>query len=62
MPPVLHVALDELPRRRAQQVRATQVRPRVQQRQHVLQLIAEAKGAARLVGPLRAQMRQLKVW
>ena len=50
MPPVLHVAVDELPRRRAQQVRPAQIGPRVQQRHHVLQLIAEAERAAGLIG------------
>ena len=59
---MLHVAFDELPRRGVQQVRAAEVRPRVQQRQHVLELIAEAERAAGLIGPLRAQMRQLSVW
>ena len=49
VPPVLHVAFDELPAGGAQQVLARQVRPRQQQRHHVLQLIAEAEGAARLV-------------
>ena len=50
MPPVLHVPLDELPRRGVQEVRAAQIRPRVHQREHVLELIAEAEGAAGLVG------------
>ena len=49
VPPVLHVAFDELPAGGAQQVRARQVGPREQQRHHVLQLIAEAERAARLV-------------
>ena len=49
MPPVLDVAFDELPRRGQQQMRAAEIRPRVEQRQHVLQLIAEAERAARLV-------------
>ena len=35
--------------RRGADVRATQVRPRVDQREHVLQLIAEAEGAAGLI-------------
>ena len=48
-PPMLHVALDELPRRRAQQVRARHRRPRCDERHAVLQLVAEAIGAARLV-------------
>ena len=49
VPPVLHVAFDELPSGGAQQVLAREIRPREQQRHHVLQLIAEAERAARLV-------------
>ena len=49
MPPVLHVALDELPRRGVHQLRAAEVGPHVEQRQHVLQLIAEPEGAAGLI-------------
>ena len=49
MPPVLHVPLDELPRRRAKEVLATEVRPRVHERKHVLQLIAKTEGPAGLV-------------
>ena len=48
VPPVLDVALDELPAGAAQQVGAGQVGPRRAQRQHVLELIAEAERAARL--------------
>jgi hypothetical protein len=51
VPPVLHVAFDELPAGGPQQVRARQIRPREGQRQDVLQLIAEAEGAAGLVVP-----------
>ena len=46
---MLHIALDELSRRGAQQVGAAQRRPRVDERQHVLQLIAESKCPARLI-------------
>ena len=49
MPPVLHVAFDELAARAQQQVLAQQRRLRVHQRHRVLQLVAEAEGAARLV-------------
>ena len=48
-PPMLHVALDELPRGGAQQVLARHRRPRGGQRHAVLQLVAEAIRAARLV-------------
>ena len=48
-PPMLHVALDELPGRGAQQMRARQCRLRGGKRHAVLQLVAEAVGAARLV-------------
>ncbi len=48
-PPVLDVALDELPRRRPQQVCTRHRRPHSDERHAVLQLIAEAVGAARLV-------------
>ena len=60
-PPMLHVALDELPRRGAQQVLARHRRLRGDQRHAVLQLVAEAVGAARLVEAERAQMRQASV-
>ena len=49
VPPVLHVALDELPRRGAQEVLARELGLRHGERHHVLQLVAEAVGAARLV-------------
>jgi hypothetical protein len=49
MPPVLDVAFDELPGRGLDQVRATEVRPRVEEREHVLQLIAEPERAAGLI-------------
>ena len=49
VPPVLHVALDELPRRGAQQLLAQHLRPGEDEREHVLQLIAEAERAARLI-------------
>jgi len=42
VPPVLHVALDELPPGGAQQMRPGEVWPRQQDRHHVLELIAEA--------------------
>ena len=48
-PPMLDVALDELSRRRAQQVLARHGRLRGDQRHAVLQLVAEAVGTARLV-------------
>ena len=49
VPPVLDVAFDELPAGGAEQMRSGEVGPRQQQRHHVLQLIAKAEGAARLV-------------
>ena len=49
VPPVLDVAFDELPAGGAEQMRPGEIRPRQQQRHHVLQLIAKAEGAARLV-------------
>src|ERR1019366_1749526 len=49
MPPVLHVAFDELARCRAQQMLANQRRLGMHERHHVLQLIAKAEGAARLI-------------
>ena len=49
MPPVLDIALAELPGCGSQQVFAHEVRPRHHQRQHVLELIAESVGASGLV-------------
>ena len=49
MPPVLHVAFDELTRRSAQDVRARDARFRVHERHRVLKLIAEAERAAALI-------------
>ena len=49
VPPVLHVALDELPAGGAQDVLARERRLGVDERHHVLQLIAEAVRAAALV-------------
>ena len=46
---MLHVAFDELVSGGPEQVLARQVRPRERQRHHVLQLVAEAECAARLV-------------
>jgi hypothetical protein len=64
MPPVLHIALDELPRGGALLVGAGQLRLRGGERQHVLQLIAKAEGAARLVeagaGPDAARQRLIE--
>ena len=48
-PPVLHVAFPELPRRRVEDLLARQRRVVQQEGQRVLQLVAEAEGAARLV-------------
>jgi hypothetical protein len=48
-PPMLHVAGDELARRRANQMLARNRRLRRRQRHHVLKLIAKAVRAARLV-------------
>ena len=49
VPPVLDVAFDELPAGGPEQMRSGELGPRQQQRHHVLQLIAKAEGAARLV-------------
>ena len=49
MPPVLDVALDELPRRGAQQVLAGDVPARDGQCHDILELVTEAIGPARLV-------------
>ncbi len=49
MPPVLHVAFEKLARCRAQQMLADQRRLGVDQRHHVLQLVAKAERAARLI-------------
>ena len=46
---MLHVAFDELMSGGTQQVLAAKVRPREREGHHVLQLIAEAERAARLV-------------
>ena len=48
-PPMLDVAFDELPACRAQQIFSCHVGTRCQQRHPVLKLIAETKGAARLI-------------
>src|SRR6185437_7901347 len=49
MPPVLDVALRKLPRRAAQQMLAHEERLGVNERHHVLQLVAEAERPARLI-------------
>ena len=46
VPPVQHVALFELAGGRAQDLCARNLRARINQRHDILQLIAEAKGAA----------------
>jgi len=46
---MLDVAFDELPPGGAEQMLPGELRPRQQQRHHVLQLIAEAERSARLV-------------
>ena len=48
-PPMLHVTLDELPRRRAKQVLARQIGPSGGERHAILQLIAKSIGAAGLI-------------
>jgi hypothetical protein len=45
MPPVLYIALLKLPGRTEEEVFAHEERFRVNKRHHVLQLIAETKGA-----------------
>ena len=63
-PPMLDVALDELPRGRAQQVLACHGRLHGGQRHAVLQLVAKAIGTARLVearaGPDAAGQRLIQ--
>ncbi len=49
MPPVLHIALHILARGAQQQMRPRALRLGIEQRQHILQLIAESPCAARLV-------------
>ena len=49
MPPVLHVAFDELAPGAAQELLAQQLRLGVHERHRVLQLVAEAERSARLV-------------
>src|SRR2546426_4773 len=49
VPPVQHVTLWELSRGGTQNLRARYLRLRVNQRHHVLQLIAKTKRAARLI-------------
>ena len=49
VPPVLDVSLDELPRGGAQNVLAREPRLGVDERHRVLELVAEAIGAAALV-------------
>ena len=49
MPPVLHIALDELMRCRAEQVLTGELATRNDQRDHVLQLVAESVRSASLV-------------
>ena len=51
MPPVLNVALGELPSRCAQHVLAGEIGPRKRQGHDVLQLIAESEGAPGLIVP-----------
>ena len=46
---MLHVAFDELPRRRPQQLLATNLRRRIEHRQRILNLVAKAEGASGLV-------------
>ena len=53
-PPMLHVALDELPRGGAQQMARVIVRRATGERHAVLQLVAKAVGAARLIEGRRA--------
>ena len=48
-PPMLDIALDELPPRRAQDVLARHLGPGDRERHDVLKLVAEAVGAARLI-------------
>ena len=50
LPPVLDVALGELVAAGVEDLPAHEVGPRHQQREHVLQLVAEAERSARLVG------------
>src|SRR5512142_807642 len=49
MPPMLNVPLLEVAGRTSEEVPANEARFRVNERHHVLQLIAETEGAARLV-------------
>ena len=51
VPPVHHVAGGKLPRRAEKEMFAGQRRLKMHQRQHILQLVAEAVGAAGLIEP-----------
>jgi hypothetical protein len=62
MPPVLHIAFRELPRRAQQQVLSGERRLRVDERHHVLQLVAESERAPRLVRAAAPQRRHASVW
>src|SRR5688572_21812597 len=63
-PPMLNIALDELPRRRPEQMLARHRRAHGGERHAVLQLIAEAIGSARLIegraGPDAASERLIE--
>ncbi len=62
MPPVLDVALDELAARGAQQMLAGEVGPSGDQGHDVLELIAEAEGAAGLVVTGPPPQPEAMVW
>ena len=49
VPPMLHVALDELPRRGLDDLRARQIGSRYRERHHVLKLVAKAVRATGLI-------------
>src|SRR5258708_38873552 len=55
MPPVLYIAFRKLPGGMQQDLFAGQVRPRMKNGQHVLQLISDSKGPAGLVKPTPAK-------
>ena len=59
---MLDVALDELPSGRAQQVLARKRGIDQDDRHRVLELVAEAEGAAGLVVAGAASIRQARVW
>jgi len=62
VPPMLDIAFAELMGGGAQEMRAGEGRLGMEQGHHILQLVAEAEGAAGLIEAAARQRRLLKVW